>query len=388
MSASLDTRPEAHATEADRRTSTTGALAGLSLAILLASLGTSGANVALPSFAKTFGASFAAVQWVVLAYLLAVTTMIVGAGRLGDLVGRRRLLQAGLVLFVAASLVCGFAPSLAVLVMARGAQGLGAAVMMALGMAFVGDAVPQARVGRAMGLLGTMSAVGTALGPSLGGFLISGQGWRALFFVNVPLGIAALWLVHRELPERLAGQRGDRAFDVAGTALLAISLGALALALTSGRTHAGVLSLAYAAGAGLCTLLFVRQQARARVPLLPSSLLRNRDLRLSLVINALVACVMMSTLIVGPFYLTRGIGLGPAAMGLVMTVGPVLTALTGVPAGGFVDRVGPPRATLAGLAAMATGSMLLAALPTSAGITGYVASICFLTVGYALVQPR
>ncbi len=185
-------------------TSDRWALASLSLAILLSSLGTSIANVALPTLAQAFDASFQHVQWIVLAYLLAITTLIVSVGRLGDIVGRRRLLLAGLLLFTVASVLCGIAPTLWLLIAARAAQGLGAAVMMALGMALVGETVPKARTGRAMGLLGTMSAVGTALGPTLGGVLIAAFGWRAIFLVNVPLTIIAVLLAHRYLP---AGRR-------------------------------------------------------------------------------------------------------------------------------------------------------------------------------------
>src|SRR5205085_6462518 len=142
--------------------------------MLLSSLGTSIANVALPTLAQAFAASFQEVQWIVLAYLLAVTALIVGVGRLGDIVGRRRLLLAGLVLFTAASALCGAAPTLWMLVAARAAQGLGAAIMMSLTMALVGETIGKDRTGSAMGLLGTMSAIGTALGPSLGGILIAG----------------------------------------------------------------------------------------------------------------------------------------------------------------------------------------------------------------------
>ena len=161
------------------------ALASLSLPMLLSTLGISIANVGLPTLAQAFGASFQQVQWVVLAYLLAITTLVVSAGRLGDIIGRRRLLLAGLSLFTLASVLCGFAPTLWLLVAARAAQGLGAAVMMALAMALVGETVPKARTGSAMGLLGTMSAVGTALGPTLGGVLIA-------LLVLAPEGLAAI----------------------------------------------------------------------------------------------------------------------------------------------------------------------------------------------------
>ena len=177
---------EAGAGDTEGTPSLQWALTSLSLSMLLSSLGTSSANVALPALAEVFHASFQEVQWIVLAYLLAITTLIVSAGRLGDIIGRRRLMLAGIFLFTMASLLCGGAPALWLLIAARAAQGLGAAVMMALTMAFVGELVPKSRTGRAMGLLGTMSAIGTALGPSLGGVLISALGWRAIFLVNLP----------------------------------------------------------------------------------------------------------------------------------------------------------------------------------------------------------
>ncbi len=186
--------------EPPRPPSARWALAALSLSMLLAALGTSIANVALPTLAQEFAASFQAVQWVVLAYLLAVTTLIVSVGRLGDLIGRRRLLRAGIALFTLASIGCGVAPALGWLIAARAVQGLGAAILLALSLAFVGEVVPPARTGSAMGLLGSMSAIGTALGPSLGGLLVAGPGWRAIFLLQAPLGLLAWWLAGRHLP--------------------------------------------------------------------------------------------------------------------------------------------------------------------------------------------
>src|SRR5215203_1233256 len=224
----------------NRTPSVRGALAGLSLSMLLSSLGTSIANVGLPALAQAFTASFQQVQWIVLAYLLAITTLIVSVGRLGDLTGRRRLLLAGIFLFTVASVLCGFAPTLWLLIAARAAQGLGAAVMMALTLAFVGETVPKAKTGSAMGLLGTMSAVGTALGPSLGSALISGFGWRAIFLVMVPLGALAFVLAYRTLPDDRRRTTAERpGFDPAGTVLLTLTLAAYALAMTVGRGHSG-----------------------------------------------------------------------------------------------------------------------------------------------------
>lgn len=177
-----------------------GILAALSLSMLLSSLGISIANVGLPALATAFHASFRAVQWVLLCYLLAVTTCIIGIGRLGDSLNRRRLLLAGIALFTAASLACALAPQLWLLLAARGA-GAGGRGHDVDRHGAGGRGTGHGKIGRAMGLLGTMSAVGTALGPSLGGALIAGFGWRAMFLINLPLGLLALWLAWRYLPD-------------------------------------------------------------------------------------------------------------------------------------------------------------------------------------------
>jgi EmrB/QacA subfamily drug resistance transporter len=368
------------------------ALASLSLSMLLSSLGTSVASAALPTLAQAFGASFQAVQWIVLAYLLAITTLVVGAGRLGDLVGRRRLLLAGLALFTAASAVCAIAPTLPLLIAARALQGIGAAVMMALTMALVGDAVPKAQTGRAMGLLGTMSAVGTALGPTLGGLLIAVLGWQALFLVNVPLGLLALGLAWRGLPvDRPRPHASARAgLDPAGTLLMGLALAGYALALTLGRGDFGALNLAWLAAAVVAAGLFVRTESRAASPLIQLALLRNRPFRASLAMNAIASTVVMATLVVGPFHLSGALGLGAAAVGLVMSAGPVVSALAGLPAGQLVDRWGERPTAIGGLAGMVLGCAALAALPANTAlpwaVAGYVVPLVVLTAGYALFQ--
>lgn len=355
--------------------------------MLLSSLGISIANVALPTLTQAFDASFQEVQWIVLAYLLAITTLIVSVGRLGDITGRRRLLLAGLFLFTVASVLCGVAPTLWLLIAARAAQGLAAAIMMTLTMAFVGETVPKARTGSAMGLLGTMSAIGTALGPSLGGLLIAGAGWRAIFLVNVPLGLLAFCLAYRYLPVDRREPKTDRAgFDVVGTLLLALTLGAYALAMTIGRGSFGQLNLALFVAAVFAAGLFVLVEARVASPLIRLAAFGNTTLSASLATSALVATVMMATLVVGPFYLSRALGLDAAVVGIVMSVGPLVAALTGVPAGRIADRFGAGRMTVIGLIAIAAGCFILSVMPAISGIPGYIAPIALITSGYALFQ--
>jgi EmrB/QacA subfamily drug resistance transporter len=363
------------------------ALASLALSMLLSALGVSIANVALPTLAEAFSASFQEVQWIVLAYLLAITIAIVSVGRLADIVGHRRVLLAAIALFTAASILCGVAPTLWLLIAARAVQGLGAAILMALTLAFVRETVPEARTGSAMGMLGTMSAIGTALGPSLGGALIAGAGWRAIFLVMVPVGVLNFLLAHRHLPVPGPKAKIERkGFDHLGTLLLGLTLTAYALAMTVGRGNFDRLNMALLLTAVLGGGLFVLAEERVASPLIRLAAFRNAVLSASLAMNALVSTVMMATLVVGPFYLSGALGLGAALVGTVLSTGPVVSALSGVPAGRLVDRLGAPFMIIVGLVAMAAGSFALSVLPAMFGIAGYIAAILVLTPGYQLFQ--
>ncbi|WAJ37610.1 MFS transporter [Pseudomonas sp. GOM7] len=303
--------------------------ATLALSMLLASIGTSIANIALPQVAEAFPAPFAQIQAVVVAYLATLTLTVVGAGRLADRHGAKPMLVLGLALFAGSSLFCALAPHLWLLVAARALQGVGAAFLMTLAMTLMRQNASEESVGRAMGLLGTVSALGTALGPALGGLLIPLGGWRALFWVQVPLALLALILAVSRLPN-------------------------------DPRRHE-------AAPASLWSML-------------------NRELLPNLLSNLLVATVMMTTLVVGPFYLGFGLGLTPTQVGFVMAVGPLISIFSGVPSGHLVDAWGSRRVLAIGIGLLSTGSLLLALLPNAIGVAGYVLAIIVLTPGYQLFQ--
>jgi MFS family permease len=297
------------------------------------------------------------------------------------------VLLAGILLFTVASVLCGVAPTLGLLIAVRGGQGLGAAIMMAMTMALVSESVPNEKTGSAMGLLGTMSAIGTALGPSLGGVLIAGLGWQAIFLVSAPLGLLTFFLAYCALPvDRRASKTVRGGFDGVSMLLLGLTLAAYALAMTVGRGSFDPLNiallLAAVAGAGL----FVRAEARAAQPLVPLATLRDRTLRAGLAMSVLVSTVLMATLVVGPFYLTQALALDTAVVGLVVSVGPIVVALTGVPAGRIADRYGAGRMIVAGLIGIAGGSFLVAVLPATLGIPGYIVPIATITAGYAMFQ--
>ncbi|MDK8873246.1 MFS transporter [Paracoccus sp. SSJ] len=363
------------------------ALVALAMAMLLSSLGISIPNVALPTLADAFRTGLPQVQWVVLAYLLAITVLIVSAGRLGDIAGHRRVLCWGLAGFALASTLCAMAPTLPALVAARALQGAAGSILMGLTVALVRTSVSKERTGSAMGLLGTMSAIGTAAGPTLGGLLISGLGWRAIFAVMAPLALAGLVLAQRCLPaDAQRGRVDHRAFDKPGTLVLALTLAAYALAVTAGNGAFHRRNLILLALVALGLALFVLIERRSPAPLVRLSAFRDPALNAALAMSALVSTVMMTTLVVGPFYLSRVLGHPAAVVGLVMSVGPAISALSGVPAGRLVDRFGANAVVIWGLAQMAVGAFALAGLPNMLGTAGYVLALAVLTPGYQLFQ--
>lgn len=362
-------------------------LCGLGLSMLMSSLGTSIANVALPTLAKTFAASFQEVQWVVIAYLLSITIMIVSAGRLGDLFGRRLVLLAGIILFTVASIFCGIAPTLLLLISARAIQGLGAAILMALSIALVRQTVAKEKIGSAMGLLGTMSAVGTMLGPSLGGFLISGFGWHSIFLLMALIGIVNFYLAFRYLPKsKNKVNESQGRFDRLGTLLLGLTLAGYALTMTVGHGHLDKNNISLLILSCITGGLFLITEAKVASPLIQLSVFRNMNLTTSLIVNAIVSTVMMSTLVIGPFYLSRVLNLNEALVGLAMSVGPVMSMISGVPAGRIVDRFGAKSIVTIGLIQMLIGVLSLAILPTMFGIAGYIVAVMLLSPGYQLFQ--
>jgi MFS family permease len=350
--------------------------AGLALSVLVASIGTSAANVALPTIARDLDGTFAQTQWVALAYLLAMTATSLTVGHLGDLLGRRRVLRIGIVVFTVAAGLCALAPTLWMLIAARALQGIGAAVMMALPLARARDMVAPERLGRVMGLLGTTAAVGTASGPALGGLLISAAGWPMIFAAMAPLGLLAAALTGATDRDTDGERASRRAFDVGGVLLFTAAVALYTLGVTAPGAEESWPTLALVGGAVVMVALFLLRESRAAHPLLPPALLRNRSVGVGAILNLIVGTVMMSTLVVGPFFLAGGLHLAPAAI--------VASICTGVVAGRAVDRFGTRLMTTFGLTAMIIGALALALLPAWWGLLGYITGTVLLAPGYQL----
>ncbi|MGD9124121.1 MAG: MFS transporter [Desulfarculaceae bacterium] len=359
---------------------------GVGLGVLMATLDTSIVNISLPTLVQELHTDFATVQWVVVSYVLVLTSLMLSAGRIGDLFGKKRLYMGGLSLFSLASLLCGLAPSVGWLIAFRALQGLGAAGCQALGAAIITEVFPASERGRAMGVIGGIVSVGIALGPPLGGVLIAVAGWPSIFLVNVPIGLIALVTVSRTVPALARPSDGQR-FDLAGAAFLFFTLAAYALGMTAGQNwgfadfRIAALLLAAAVGLGI----FITWQAKAAQPLLFLGLFRNLLLSLNLVMGCL-AFIVVASFFIMPFFLQLVLGYSTAEMGLLIMVVPLLMGVIAPLAGSLSDRLGARGISLAGLLIMAGGCLALSTVHADMGWAGYMLRAVPIGVGLGLFQ--
>jgi EmrB/QacA subfamily drug resistance transporter len=335
-------------------------------------------NVAIPSMQHELHAGSGAIEWVLAGYGLTFATLMITAGRLGDQHGRRRMFSLGLALFTLASAACGAASSPTVLVLARVVQGLGAALLSPQVLSIVGVVYDGADRVRAFGAYGVVAGLAAAGGQLIGGALVQanllGLGWRSCFLINVPIGVVALAVLPRLVPESRA-QRPSR-LDVAGTVLVTLGLTAIVLPLVEGRQHGWPLWtwLSLAAAPALLGAFAVHQRRlhrRGGAPLLDPSLFTERAFTAGLVTQVVFWCGQASFFLVLALYLQRGRGLSALDAGLVFTIMAAAYLVTSVAAPGLTARHGR-RVIAGGGLTLAGGHAVLLASVAEIGTTGSV----------------
>jgi EmrB/QacA subfamily drug resistance transporter len=357
-------------------------LAGIGAGVFMFTLDASIVNVALPTLAQAFGASLAAVQWVPLAYLLVITTLVMGAARLGDVHGRKRAYLSGMVVFMLASALCGLAPGVGWLIGFRALQGLGGVFISALGGAIIAQTFPPKERGRALGVIASCVTLGVALGPTIGAFIIHLAGWRWMFLVNIPVGLAAMALVVRVIPD-FAPAPARLPFDWLGTVLVAVAVGSFALALTFGQRHgfdAG-LPLTLFAVAVVALLAFVYTETQVDGPILDLKLFIDPTFSAGLAMSCAAFGVLGAMGFTLPFYLQLGLGLPIATVGLLMAISPVIGGIMGPIGGALSDRHGPRWGAVIGLTLITLGCVLLSALDHTASILRFALSVAPVGLG-------
>lgn len=354
-------------------------LSAVGMGVFLATIDGSIVNISLPTLVGAFQTDFALVQWVVLSYLLTVTTLMLGVGRLADIYGKKPIYTTGFIVFTLGSVLCGLSPTIYTLVGFRVLQAVGAAMVMALGMAIVTEAFPPSERGRALGISGTIVSVGIAVGPTLGGLIVKNLSWHWIFFVNLPIGIVGTWMVVRYVPafKPPGGQR----FDYLGALTLCISLLALLLALTLGqRAGFGDRSVLLLFGTWVVSLAaFIFIELRLDQPMIDLRLFRNALFSVSLATGFMIFICLAGTLLLMPFYIQNVLGYDPQQTGLLMATVPVALGVIAPISGSLSDRFGSRPITVAGLAVLTAGFLAVSSLDAETTTLGYV--LRFLPVG-------
>jgi EmrB/QacA subfamily drug resistance transporter len=362
------------------------AVAAVCIGAFMGQLDASIVTVALPTLQRTFHSSVGAVTWVGLSYLLVLVATVAAVGRFADMWGHKLLYVYGFGLFIVGSALCGLAPNLGMLIGFRALQAVGAALLQANSVAIVVLAVPKASLGKAIGVQGAAQALGLALGPTAGGFLLAAGGWRLIFFVNVPFGligmIAGLLLVprSRHLQARVR-------FDWSGLALffpaVVAVFSAISFGSSKGWTSPPILGLLLVGFA--LALAFLRREARCSEPMVDLGLFRQPRFSAGIASGMLSYLVMFGVLFLVPFYLERGLRVGTGRAGFELMAMPLALGITAPVAGRLADRLGARLLTIGGMAIVAGSLALLGALRPAT--PGFLLLLGVVGIGLGLFTP-
>ena len=334
-------------------------LAACVLASSLSFIDGSVLNVALPAIRASYGAGAAEVQWAVNAYLLPLSSLLLLGGALGDHYGRRRLLVAGTALFGAASLLCALAPSLPLLLAARAAQGIGAALLLPNSLALLNAAYEGERRGRAVGIWAAAGAAAAALAPLLGGWLVEHSGWPAIFVINLPLAAGAILLAVKFVAE--SGDAGAGRTDYAGALLATAGLAGATYGLTrwsSSNTFDAVAGTAVALGLALLAGFLAVEKRRREKALMPLAMFGERCFAGLNLMTFLLYGAFGAAMLLIPYVLIEGVGYSPLEAGMALLPLPIVIALGSPPMGQIAARIGPRLPLTVGPLVVAAGMLL------------------------------
>lgn len=341
------------------------------LATVLATVGTgsfmgaldsSVVNIALPQIGAHFNAPMATIEWVVMSYLLVISSLMLTYGRLGDMYGNKRIYLTGFAIFTAGSVFCGLSPTIEVLIISRVIQATGAGMLMAMGAAIITEAVPPENRGKALGINGI--AVYTALisGPVLGGFLTSKFGWQSIFFINVPVGIIGFLMGLKFLSRREVNKA--QKFDIPGAVLIFLALAALLFPLSYAEDAGWGNPVIIGSFAGSVVLFaaFIYTELHTESPMMDLSLFKNKLFVMSNISLLISFIAGFAVTLLMPFYFQQLRGLSPSTAGLMMIPQPVMTILI-IPVSGILsDKIDSRYISSSGLLIVAAGMFLLSTL--------------------------
>ena len=321
-------------------------------------------NVVLPVIKQYFNSDIATIEWTVVVYLLVVSGLLLTFGRLGDLRGHKTIFLLGFAVFITSSALCGLSPSPWALIAFRGLQAFGAAMLMANSPAILTKNFPPAQRGQALGLQATMTYLGLVTGPAFGGWLTDQFSWRAVFYINIPVGLTAFLLCMVFIPKDSSSAGRQEKFDLPGAAVFSAGLVALLLGLNQGHAWGwnSPLILGLLAAAFLLLGLFIYIELHVAHPMLDLSLFKHRNFSAATTSALMNYIVIYSVIFVLPFYLIQGRSFSPSQAGLLLTAQPIIMMVTAPISGTLSDRFSTRTPSIIGLSLMAVGMILLARL--------------------------
>jgi EmrB/QacA subfamily drug resistance transporter len=358
------------------------------LGATMSALDVSIVNVAMPTLKTTFGVSMAVIEWVAMAYMLVLTIFLPLFGRLADMFGRSKLYNLGFVVFSVGSLFCGMATSATMMITARILQAFGAGLLQANSVALITQAFPAHERGKAIGIQGAVQAISMAIGPFVGGILIAAVGWRAIFYVNIPIGVVGTVAALMILPPSYEAAKKEKV-DYLGATLFAAGLAFIVLAFNEGvklgwGSHT---ILAYfASGIALMTI-FAITELKVEYPLIDLKLFKNPTFALGNLTGMMSYYVLFAALFLLPFYFERVLGYSVALTGSLLTPIPLAMAIVAPFAGHISDRRGPRMMTTLGMLVSALSCLALMFLGQQAQLPILVGVLILLGVGMGLFTP-
>ncbi|MDK2821361.1 MAG: hypothetical protein PWP31_1326 [Clostridia bacterium] len=343
-------------------------------------------NVALPTMADYFNVRLNEVGWVSMAYLLVLGSLILTYGRLGDMYGFRKILLLGIVFFTISSLFCSIATNIWILVAARVVQAIGAGMFMAMGPAIITSVFPPYERGRALGTNGMIIAIGLALGPTLGGFLVTMFGWQSIFLINIPIGIISFILCRKVVPE--TKDLKPQHFDLIGALLGILSLGAFLLICSYGgewgwtSTITRILSLIFI----ICAVLFIFWERKVKQPMLDLDLFKNKVFSAANLAGLLNFMSQSAMIFLLPFYMQQVLHFSPKDIGLILTVSPLLFLLLAPISGTLSDRLGTRWLAFTGQVLICVALFLMSELMVTSKIIDIVWRLAIFGTGIGIFQ--
>ena len=364
-------------------------LATTILASSLAYVDGSVVNVGLVAIRRSFDADASALQWVINAYLLPLSALLLLGGAAGDRFGRRRMLVFGISVFAAGSIICALAPAFGVLVGGRLLQGVGAAMLAPNSLALLGQSFSGAAEGRAVGIWAAAGAIAGAVGPVLGGWLIDLGSWRSIFLINLPLAAAAIYLASRFLPGPPAGERAESVgLDITGGVLATLGLGALTFGLTIGSGAAGWTGRALATtstGVALLVIFVVFEKGAAARAMMPLSLFGSGDFVALTLFTLFLYAALGELFVLLPFVLIRGASYSAVEAGAALLPLPITLGLGSPLAGSLAERIGPRWLLAVGPLVVACGFILALRISAAAPYwTRVLPAVLLIALGLSL----